>query len=156
MRTFEKGAHLRKRCAPSNQGTALDPVPLMRKGAHPPASASVGLSQSELHACAYHGIGRSGTTLPQALRRLSRFARVRVRHRGGFKVVGSAIGAESINRPRTKKEPCPEQDTAPHKRDLQLVALYRSSIFVSLSMTNWVEFVKISLSTDEWCRARVW
>ena len=34
------GAHLRSKCAPSNQGTALDPVPLTRKVAQPLASAS--------------------------------------------------------------------------------------------------------------------
>src|ERR1700722_16076007 len=28
---FENGAHLRSPCAPSNQGAALDPVPLTRK-----------------------------------------------------------------------------------------------------------------------------
>jgi hypothetical protein len=43
MRTFEFGAHLRMGCAPSNQGAALDPVPLARKVAHPPASASIAL-----------------------------------------------------------------------------------------------------------------
>ena len=37
---FESGEHLRRSCAPSNQGVALDPVPLRRKVAHSRVSAS--------------------------------------------------------------------------------------------------------------------
>src|SRR5580704_16783976 len=36
----KSGAHLRRECAPSNQGTALDPVPLTRKVAQQRAAAS--------------------------------------------------------------------------------------------------------------------
>jgi hypothetical protein len=38
---FETSAHLRRGCAPSNQGAALDPVPFARKVAQPLASASI-------------------------------------------------------------------------------------------------------------------
>jgi hypothetical protein len=132
VRILEKGAHLRRNprgfsrcalsknrehlrtgCAPSNQGT-LDPVPLTRKVAQPPASASFALfGQSSFLSCVHRrlsGLLKSGrakapawaavirkrslavscgsigfsftasapqSSLPQALRPLSRFVQMR-------------------------------------------------------------------------------
>jgi hypothetical protein len=64
---FENAAHLRSACAPSNQGEALDPVPLTRKVAQSLVSASLILFGHQ--SC----LG----PMPQALGGLSRFVSMR-------------------------------------------------------------------------------
>ena len=106
---FESGAHLRRRCAPSNQGTALDPVPLMRKVAQRLASASILLLDSFLREVSFihHRIWEGGADLAVA------------------SACGSAIGTdfERPGRTETKKAVALDSGTAPQRRDLQLSAV---------------------------------
>ena len=72
VRTFEPGAHLRR------QNAALESVPLKRKVAQPLASVLIaGRRIASIHEFTTDTRQNDPHTLPQALRRLSRFARMR-------------------------------------------------------------------------------
>jgi hypothetical protein len=108
VRTFENRAHLRREVRTFGRAAALHPVPIQRKVAQPPASASSGLfglafGSRFIHLC-ISSLGEANpTSLPQALGPLSRFA--------------------SMREGPAKKRAVPGFGTAPLRRDLQLVAV---------------------------------